>query len=377
MRSTENLSVVHVVESFAGGVLHFILDLTRRLPAKHLIVHGLRSDTPRNFKELFPENTQFIYWRSATREINPLRDLPALFELVKILRALRDKLDIIHLHSSKGGFLGRVASKILRLEEKVIYTPHSVSFLREDVQGYKRFLFKTLEKLAFSLGGQVVATSPSEREALEKVGIKAICIPNGIDIGEVREIAEREEPLIRRSGNEVLIGTAGRISPQKGPEIFAEISRELRDERTRFIWIGDGEQRKVLEKAKVEVTGWLPRERAIKAISQLDIYLSTSLWEGLPLAVLQAMALGKPLVLSDCVGNRDLVKDNGYLFKSPTEAVNYLRELVSNSELREKLGVKSLNLATYFSIEQMIERYKELYLSVANRIGDDKGGGDY
>ncbi len=195
MRSTENLSVVHVVESFAGGVFHFILDLIKRLPAKHLIVHGLRSDTPENFKELFPENTQFIYWRSATREINPLRDFLALFELVEILRALRGKLDIIHLHSSKGGFLGRVASKILRLEKRVIYTPHSVAFLREDVQGYKRFLFKTLEKLAFSLGGQVVATSPSEKEALEKVGIEAICIPNGIDIEEVREIAEREEPL--------------------------------------------------------------------------------------------------------------------------------------------------------------------------------------
>lgn len=81
------------------------------------------------------------------------------------------------------------------------------------------------------------------------------------------------------------------------------------DTRVRFLWIGDGELRnEIQENEQVQVTGWVTPNEVQHYLNQIDVYISTSLWEGLPLSVLEAMNCGKPLLLSDCVGNVDTVK---------------------------------------------------------------------
>ena len=91
------------------------------------------------------------------------------------------------------------------------------------------------------------------------------------------------------------------------------------------------------------MTGWLTKKELYRQLSQIDIYLSTALWEGMPLAVLESMAIGKPLLLSDCVGNVDLVTndENGYIFKTESDAHSKLLDLLNDQSKREKFGLKS------------------------------------
>src|SRR5215813_12361842 len=127
------MTIVHVVEPFASGIAVFIKYLTEAMPDDlHIIIHGERKQviSAADVKKTFSSgNVRFIKWHSAQRSINPFKDLLALGELYNILRRLRAKrlADSVHLHSSKSGFLGRLACRILRMRN-VFYTPHGAPF---------------------------------------------------------------------------------------------------------------------------------------------------------------------------------------------------------------------------------------------------------
>ena len=364
------MRIVHIVESFAGGVYDFLTDLLNNLTEyEHCIIYGKRKNTPTNFKKDFPLNTNFIFWRSAVRNINLKQDLKAFFELMNILRGIKT-VDVLHLHSSKAGFLGRLAAKILGLSDKVVYTSHGASFLRKDVSEWKLKQFIFLERTAAKFGGKVIACSKSEAQEFIKYGINADYIYNGINCKTVN-FPNKRKNLKTKS---IVIGTIGRITYQKNPSMFNKIAQYfLSNSKIKFLWIGDGELRKELCSPNIEVTGWLSREEVFSYLDIVDIYFSTSLWEGLPLSVLQAMCKGKPLILSDCVGNRDLVKAhvNGFLYKEENEAIKYIRQLIYDTDLRQALGEESLNIVrNKFSLNEMIVKYKKLYKSLIPKKED-------
>jgi len=346
------MKIIHIAESFVAGCFDFIVELSNGLPNyQHIIIYGKRETTPNNFKEYFPSNTEFIYWKNATREINPKRDLYSLIHLIKILH--KYKADVIHLHSSKAGFLGRLATSILNIQYKVIYTPHGVSFLRKDVSNFKHKLFIYLEKIGYKLGGKIIACSKSEAEEYWKYRIKADYISNGIRC--------MPSNLTQEKNQEITIGTIGRITAAKNPTIFNNIAEKL---NVKFLWIGDGELRSELTAKNIEISGWIERKNIETLLNKIDIYISTSLWEGLPLSVLQAMCQAKPLVLSDCVGNRDLVKAgyNGFLFSSLEEAIKYLNILIENRNKLTEFGNHSQMMANkVYSLENMLKQYDSLY----------------
>ncbi len=358
------LETVHVVESFAGGVFDFIVDLIKNTPeCHHTVIYSLRDDTPSDFSGYFPRNTSFIEWKNASREIHPVVDLRALQELRKIVNSLRP-VDVIHLHSSKAGFLGRVSSRLAGVHDKVIYTPHGVSFLRKDVSPARRRLFVWIERFGARLGGTIVACSRSEMGEFQKHGIKAMFINNGIDCGSPDDICHS------KGSGKIVIGTAGRITAPKNPSLFNRIASTFNcDDRVSFVWIGDGELRQEIVSENVCVTGWMSRASVVQELKKIDIYLSTSLWEGLPLSVLQAMCFGKPLVLSDCVGNRDLVvpEKNGVLYRSAQEAVSRINEMIRT----DCLGTWGYNsrrlLLENFTLNKMVCEYMSLYKSIARK----------
>ncbi len=353
------MKIVHVVESFAGGVYDFLVSLTGSLTEyQHVIIYSMREYTPPNFKKDFPEGTKFVRWKGATREINPLKDLIALVNLMWLLKVTKG-IDVIHLHSSKAGFLGRLSARILGLSYKVIYTTHGVSFLRQDVSLWTRKQFIYLEKLAHKFGGKIITCSRSECAEFRKYGMEADYIYNGIDCNLISGecVSKREDVIV--------VGTMGRITYQKGPQLYNKIATHfLTYPKVKFLWIGDGDLKKELIAENIEVTGWLCEGESIQQLERVDIYLSTSLWEGLPLSVLKAMCLCKPLILSDCVGNRDLVLPyfNGYLFSNIEEAVKSLIDLINDPVKRKKWGENSKQIVIQkFSLSKMVFRYKTLY----------------
>lgn len=361
------MKIVHVVECFAGGVFSFLSNLTNELDKEeYIVIYGInRDNTPSDFREKFPPNTKFIPWKSASRSLNPLTDLKALWELYIILKKI-DDIDIIHLHSSKAGFLGRIVSFLLGKSSRTIYTPHAISFLRLDVSPKKRKIFIWMERFASFFGGKIVACSQSEKEAIEEQGIKNVTfINNGIKPLKI----EKKENI----SNKITIISVGRLSIQKNPKLFNDVALEFIDNPDiQFIWCGDGELKSELTSPNIKCTGWIERKKLENYLANADIYLSTSLWEGLPLSVLEAMSIGLPVVLSDCVGNRDLVEDNGFLYSRKNEACNILKDLIKNNKKIIFYGDKSKKIfLRKFELKLMQKQYYFLYKNNKRKIDID------
>ena len=116
------------------------------------------------------------------------------------------------------------------------------------------------------------------------------------------------------------------------------------------------------------ITGWLTPEEVQEKLKNIDIYLSTAQWEGLPYAVLEAMNQGKPLLLTDCIGNCNLVREgiNGALYTSAEEAAEKLRQWMRSPECLAAMGKASKKILTEeFSLETMKSAYRDLYFSSA------------
>lgn len=354
------MKIVHVVECFAGGVFSFLSNLTNELDREdYIIIYGTNRDNiPKNFKEQFPSKTQFIPWENAGRSLNPIKDIKALRELYTILEKI-DDIDIIHLHSSKAGFLGRIVSFLLGKSSRTIYTPHAISFLRLDVSPKKRKIFIWMERFASFFGGKIVACSQSEKEAIEEQGIKNVTfINNGIKPLEIEKKVN--------TSNKITIISVGRVSIQKNPKLFNDIALEFIDNpNIQFIWCGDGELKSELTSPNIKCTGWIERKTLENYLANADIYLSTSLWEGLPLSVLEAMSIGLPVILSDCVGNRDLVENKDFLYKDKQKAVKIINYYIKNKRLLVEQSLKSKEVFNKnFKLENMANLYYQLYRSL-------------
>lgn len=361
------MTVVHVVEPFAAGVSVFVKYLTEAMPDDfHIIIHGERKQVmpASQVKKTFPSsNVRFIKWRSAQRSINPVKDVVALAELYKILKRLKEKdlVDGVHLHSSKSGLLGRIACKMLGIKN-VFYTPNGAPFL-SGRSLLSRYFYRQMEKFGSRLGGKVICCSPSELNAYSEVGIKAIYISNGIEVDEKNQNVKSKKEKFR-------VITTGRIIEQKNPFLFNAIAKYF-DEfgQFEFIWAGDGEQRSALTAKNIVVTGWMNQKEIERLVAGADMYLSTSLYEGLSFGVLEALTLRKPVLLSHCVGNMDVVKNgiNGDLFKTETEAIVKILQYYNNRDMLSVMGKFSKAICeTEFNVKNNFSNYRELYANTIN-----------
>ena len=261
---------------------------------------------------------------------------------VNFLRALAAaagsfKPDVLHLHSSKAGFVGRFAHRAMRLPCRTLYSPHGLSFLDPD-RRVRNAIFKALEFVAARTGATPVGCGRGEAELLSQLsGREALLLENPVD--ERFFDIESREPAVRT------VVSLGRLSRQKAPETFAAVARAVREQRPdlRFVWIGDGEAgyRPVLAAAGCETTGWRTREQVAELLSRAHVYLQTSRWEGLPISVIQAMAAGVPCVVNDCAGNRDAVThgSSGLVGNSTAALAQHVVALADDAALRAQMSV--------------------------------------
>jgi glycosyltransferase involved in cell wall biosynthesis len=353
--------IVHVVESFGGGVIGFVEQLCRYLPQhRHTVLHAIRpAEVDADLiRARFPPYVAFSLWPHALREISLWQDAKALRALLSQLTCL--KPDVVHLHSSKAGFLGRIACRMLGIKA-LVYTPGGVALLRKDISLAKRLLFGTLEAVGDLFGGVVVACGASEAKALEAYGVHPHIIANGTPPGS--------EPIPKKADSTPLTVLAmGRLTVQKNPAQFGRIAQALAaDARFRFVWVGSGELEAALTSTPVTITGWMPNPDVKALLQEADIYMSTSVWEGLSLAVLEGMSAGLPLVLSACPGNVDVVTrgQNGFLFTTDDEAIRHLLHLADDAALRLHMGRASrTKLLAEHDVAQVAARYDTLYHSL-------------
>ena len=360
----KTIKVLHVSETFAACVYTYIKDIcgffnNDSLFETYVIYSGKREDTDREkFKTDFSGSVKLIEV-PMEREISPIKDLKSLNSISKHIKEIQP--DIIHLHSSKAGVIGRVASKSYS-KANVFYTPNGYSFVRQDISPFKRKVFRFIEMTTNKIfGGVTIACGDTEYEHAKNIG-KALLVRNGVDIKSLKGKAKQSK------NSTFTIGTVGRMSPQKNPTLFNDIAEKFPN--IKFIWIGDGELKSELTAKNIELTGWLKREEALDMVTNLDLYIQTSSWEGLPFTIIEAMVLGKPVIATNVIGNKDAVKHgyNGFVCDSLDDFESYINTFLSKENSTTEFGLASSKRADeIFDRDKNFEKLKDIYLSTQKK----------
>lgn len=304
-----------------------------------------------------------------TRSIRPLQDFTALAKLCRII--LDFKPAIVHGHSSKAGFLARVAARLVLPQARTVYTPNAMACFHSRV-------YWLIEKIAGYFTDCLVAASRSEAGDFIRWQI--------VPAGRIRQIplnirAEYQYPdRAGRSGKSILIVTCGRISRQKNGLLFFKIAVEVmaRHPEVRFQWIGsfdtDREADDVREfikaepaAGKVEITGWV--DDADDRIAQADIFCLLSEYESFGYVVADAMAMALPVVATRVSGLVDLVEDGrtGYLCDAEAEQIGKaFASLITDAELRITMGkLGRERVLQHFTLGDTLRKTEALYCELS------------
>lgn len=361
------MKVLHVGQMI-GGLGIYIRNTVTYISDEFefVIVHGEADNSKPVMKDgkAVKEYTISLY-----RELNPLKDLKGLIQVIRIIR--KEKPDIIHCHSAKGGFIGRMVGFLTRT--KTFYTPHAFSFLSTQNKIKKR-IYLFLEKMA-KLNSFLLACSESERElGMRQVHYKekkAYVWSNSVPDAQT----VRSSGLNERSP---YICYVGRPSYQKNPFFLVNVIHEVHKAcpNIRFYILGVGYYSPDLDQMKrmitqyqlentIELFPWLSHDETMGYIKNALFYLTTSRYEGLPLAVIEAMSLGKCIVASDVLGNRDCVKNNynGYLLPLQEDLfVKQILKLLNDPKQIETFGKNSRSLfEKEFLIQNQIQYLENIY----------------
>lgn len=347
--------LLFVVEAMGGGVFTYIVDLTNQLIKNYdlYIAYAVRNQTPKNYKEYFHPQVHLIEVKHFVRKINLIQDFKSFFEIRRIAREI--KPDIIHLHSSKAGILGRLAFNGNRIP--LFYTPHGYSFLMQDSGFLKKRMYKILEMIAAKSSCTTISCSEGEHKETLKLTKQADYVNNGINIEELEEVMKLNIGMEKKS---FTVYTLGRICYQKNPALFNKIAQSMPD--VKFVWIGDGELRGELTAPNIIITGWVDRKTALRNSIEGDVFLLTSLWEGLPISLLESMYMKKVCVVSDVIGNHDVIHDreNGFVCNSESDFVKAISECKDG----KVEGIKKkayTDICEKYNTKVMAEAYIKIY----------------
>lgn len=353
----ERKRILFVAEAMGGGVFTFLVGLCNELAEYYdiYVAYGIRSQTPDDFRKYFDDRIRLMRVRNFERSIDPRHDLGAFLELRKI--ADKVKPDLIHLHSSKAGALGRWAFNGKKIP--LFYTPHGYSFLMSNYNVTKRLSYRMVEKLSAIRSCTTISCSEGEHRETLKLTKNARFVNNGINVDEMKRMMEAIGECEEESSS---IFTLGRICFQKNPALFNEIAMKMPD--LHFVWIGDGELRDVLNAPNIEVTGWLNREEAMRKSMSSKIFILTSLWEGLPMSLLESMYLKKLCLVNDVIGNRDVIKTgfNGYVCSTSDDFVRVIRKVLADPDLFARIVAQAKkDIEEVYNTRIMASKYREIY----------------
>jgi glycosyltransferase involved in cell wall biosynthesis len=348
--------VLHVVEALEGGVFTFFTELINRQCDNFeiFVAYGLRPFTHKNFRDFFDKRIHFIRIHHFQRTIG-IRDIGAFFELRRILQEVQP--DIVHLHSSKAGFIGRWAFDCSKY--KVFYTPHGFPFLIDTKGKWKRNLYRLIEYVSAQRRVVTIACGKGEYEEAVKLSPYCTYVNNGVNVRELASFFSMKPYVDCISP---AICTIGRISYQKNPLLFNEIAIFL--PHARFIWVGDGEMRTGLTAPNIEVTGWLERKEVLRILAGADFFLLASLWEGLPLSLLEAMYLKKVCLVSDVSGNREVIEDgrNGFVCHTAEEYALRINGILYDGKEQQRLTEQAHDdVLKWYNTDMMAASYKNIY----------------
>ncbi len=379
--SCRKVKVLHVITRLIlGGAQQNTMITASRLDSRQFdvtLVSGPQTGPEGTlFGEVHRRAVNLRIINELVREISPLKDLQALAKLYRLIRT--GGFDIVHTHSSKAGILGRLAAWLARVPV-VVHTVHGWGF-HDQMWAPQRWLFIRLERWAASISDKLIVVSDvtKAKGLQEKIGApeQFVTIYSGIELEEFKspalDPAKKRRELGIPSGVPV-IGTVGRLSPQKAPGDLLAAARKVVSAvpEARFVIVGDGPLRNEVEQSirvmgcgeSILLTGI--REDVTELMALFDIFVLASRWEGLPRVIPQAMAAGKPVVCTNVDGNSEAVTDgvNGFVVppRDPEALCNAILTLLRDPGLIKTMGLEGRKRAAIFCASVMVEAIDALY----------------
>ncbi|MDD5068461.1 MAG: glycosyltransferase [Candidatus Pacebacteria bacterium] len=365
-----------ITKSNWGGAQRYVYDLATNLPQQEfepLVVFGGRGILASSLEKT---GIKTLSLSKLERDPKLINDTKVFFELLRLFK--KERPEIIHLNSSKIGAVGALAGRIAGIKN-IIFTAHGFAF-NEERSGISRFAIKCVTWLTLLLCTKVITLSDrEEKQAKAFPGIKdkVTKIPNGIQLPHFLPKAESRERLAVHQGlapdffaKQHIIGMIAELTPNKGLLYTIEALEKI--EEYVLLIIGDGEDREKLTKyiqeknlgSKVFLLGFI--QNAATFAKAFDIFLLSSLKEGLPYVLLEVGGAGVPVLTTAVGGIPTIIDDqkNGMLIKpkSAREIELGLKFLIAHKEERKMFGEKlRQDVAEKFNLEQMLQKTFEIY----------------
>ncbi|MDP3143643.1 MAG: glycosyltransferase family 4 protein [Candidatus Omnitrophota bacterium] len=389
MPDNQRINILHIITQLdLGGaqknVLSILSGLDDKKYNKHLIASadGILLEDARKIPGL-----NLLCLSSLRRSVSLPLDLLAFWKIFSYIK--RHRIKIVHTHSSKAGILGRWAAKMAGVPI-TIHTVHGWpfhDFLKFPVKNF----YILLERLTARITNRLIAVSEKDiKTGLAYhigVGSGYVLVRCGIDNREFNDHAGfssvKKDSLMKGNGA-AFVGMVACLKPQKNPADFIKSAQMILSAQpnTKFLLVGDGMLRPQLEKKikennlqeNISILGW--RRDVNRILPQLDVLVLTSLWEGLPMVFLEAMACSKPIVAYNVGGAAEVIKDgvNGFLVPAGDveDFANKVSLLLEDKELRQNMGRMGKEMVSneMFSISFMVDKIERLYAEELSKKTD-------
>jgi glycosyltransferase involved in cell wall biosynthesis len=376
------IRIAHV--STVDGTLRFILlGQLKRLRDQGFEVSAVSARGP-YAPALTAHGIRHIHWPHVTRTWDPAADVRAFFALLNILR--REQFDLVHTHTPKAGILGRVAARTSGVP-CVVSSIHGFYATPEDPLT-KRIPVLALERIAARFSDLELYDSKEDLAWARRIGIvngsRSVFLGNGVDLSRFDPSAVPESRLaaLRKElglpEEALVVGAVGRMVAEKGYREFFAAAREVRRSipETRFLVLGAPDSEKAdairqdeIERARQDVIflGWVDDVRDLLAL--MDVFVLPSWREGQPVSAIEAAAMGKPMILTDIRGCREVARDGMEALVVPPRNTQRLTAAIAlmlrDGALRYRLGnaARALAIARFDErkvIDKLIEEYRRL-----------------
>ncbi|MFH2068871.1 MAG: glycosyltransferase [Candidatus Omnitrophota bacterium] len=359
------------VDSRIGGTEKMVISLAASLPKDEFSVFILTIKPEGPLHEMAQASGIGAGTLGIRSRLNGFLAPPRLFRFL-----LKDRFDVIHTFLFQANNLGRVVGWLANVPVR-IGSQRSTDY-------WRRPYHNLLDRITLPCSRIVVSNSEAGRKMLmRRVGLapeKIIVIPNGVPSATVI-LKDKAREMLGFFGEEFLIGSAGNLRPPKGYQYLLPAFREvaLKYPESRLLIAGEGPLRKTLEKfsrrlgisSKVFFLGF--RKDLSVFYSGLDIFVMPSLWEGMPVALLEALSYGIPVVATAVSGIPEVVSDGceGFLVApaNPRQITVGMLELLNNPQKRLEMGGRGRARAeTEYSREKMVTAYANLYREMAKEV---------
>ena len=371
--------ILHITHATVGGVAEYIKLFFNNMDRDKYEIYLICPENGKLKKDIEAMGIN-VYPVNINRDISIKDDIKSLIQISKLIKLIKPNL--IHIHSTKAGILGKVAAFINGVPN--IYNPHGWSFSM-DVCKIKKYIYALIERYTSLFCNSIINISEHEYELAKKYRIckenKLQIIHNGIDISKYKNKQFSKSIILKELGipeKSFIVGMVARISEAKDPFKFIRIAKEMcnNNDEIYFVLVGDGELKNDIEQAIIEnklenrviITGWT--EEVEKYISIFDVGILTSRWEGFGLALVEYMASLKPVVSTNAGGIKDIIKDkyNGTLIdihSNEKKFINAIIELKEDKKLRTMYINNGKDMVEKeFNINKVIEEHEKLYNSI-------------